>query len=69
MLNGRTVLPSLIYFLFVFALYRVSFWLPSIIKAAGVTSGLSDSRRRHASRLTAPVFLSCQSSAGLHTVN
>lgn len=38
--SGRTWLLAIIYFLFVFALYGVSFWLPTIIKATGVTDSL-----------------------------
>ena len=38
--SGRTWLLSAIYFLFVFSLYGISFWLPSIIKAAGVADSL-----------------------------
>jgi D-galactonate transporter len=34
--SGKTWLLSVIYFLFVFSLYGISFWLPAIIKAAGV---------------------------------
>jgi D-galactonate transporter len=34
--SGKTWLLSAIYFLFVFSLYGISFWLPAIIKAAGV---------------------------------
>jgi D-galactonate transporter len=39
--NGRTWLLSAIYFLFVFSLYGVSFWLPTIIKTAGVKDALN----------------------------
>ena len=35
--SGRVWLMSLIYFSFVMGLYGVSFWLPTIIKATGVT--------------------------------
>jgi MFS family permease len=38
--SGRTWLLSVIYFLFVFSLYGISFWLPTIIKAAGVKDAL-----------------------------
>ena len=38
--SGRTWLLSAIYFLFVFSLYGISFWLPTIIKAAGVKDSL-----------------------------
>jgi D-galactonate transporter len=38
--SGRTWLLSAIYFLFVFSLYGISFWLPTIIKAAGVKDAL-----------------------------
>jgi D-galactonate transporter len=38
--SGRTWLLSMIYFLFVFSLYGISFWLPTIIKAAGVKDAL-----------------------------
>ncbi|QRX84420.1 MFS transporter [Glaciimonas sp. PAMC28666] len=38
--SARTWLLSLIYFLFVFSLYGISFWLPTIIKAAGVKDAL-----------------------------
>jgi len=38
--SGRTWLLSAIYFLLVFSLYGISFWLPSIIKAAGVADAL-----------------------------
>jgi D-galactonate transporter len=38
--SGKTWLLSAIYFLFVFSLYGVSFWLPAIIKAAGVQDAL-----------------------------
>jgi D-galactonate transporter len=38
--SGRTWLLSLIYFLFVFSLYGISFWLPTIIKATGVKDAL-----------------------------
>lgn len=39
--SARTWLLSLIYFLFVFSLYGISFWLPTIIKAAGVKDALN----------------------------
>ena len=39
--SGRTWLLSAIYFLFVFSLYGISFWLPTIIKATGVTDALN----------------------------
>jgi D-galactonate transporter len=39
--SGRTWLLSIIYFLFVFSLYGISFWLPTIIKAAGVKDALN----------------------------
>lgn len=39
--SGRTWLLSGIYFLFVFSLYGISFWLPTIIKATGVTDALN----------------------------
>ena len=35
--NGRVLMFSLTYFSFVMGLYGVSFWLPTIIKATGVT--------------------------------
>lgn len=38
--SGRTWLLSAIYFLFVFSLYGISFWLPTIIKATGVKDSL-----------------------------
>jgi nitrate/nitrite transporter NarK len=38
--SGRTWLLSAIYFLFVCSLYGISFWLPTIIKAAGVKDAL-----------------------------
>ena len=38
--SGRVWLMSLIYFSFVMGLYGVSFWLPTIIKATGVTDAL-----------------------------
>jgi D-galactonate transporter len=38
--SGKTWLLSVIYFLFVFSLYGISFWLPAIIKAAGVQDAL-----------------------------
>jgi D-galactonate transporter len=38
--SGRTWLLSMIYFLFVFSLYGISFWLPTIIKATGVKDAL-----------------------------
>jgi D-galactonate transporter len=38
--SGKTWLLSVIYFLFVFSLYGISFWLPAIIKAAGVKDAL-----------------------------
>ncbi|PUA17704.1 MFS transporter [Glaciimonas sp. PCH181] len=38
--SGRTWLLAAIYFLFVFSLYGISFWLPTIIKAAGVKDAL-----------------------------
>jgi len=38
--SGRTWLLAAIYFLFVFALYGISFWLPTIIKATGVKDAL-----------------------------
>jgi D-galactonate transporter len=38
--SGKTWLLSAIYFLFVFSLYGISFWLPAIIKAAGVQDAL-----------------------------
>lgn len=39
--SGRVWMMSLIYFSFVMGLYGVSFWLPTIIKATGVTDALS----------------------------
>ena len=39
--SPRVWLMSLIYFSFVMGLYGVSFWLPTIIKATGVTDALS----------------------------
>ncbi|WP_133650753.1 MFS transporter [Paraburkholderia flava] len=39
--SGRVWLMSLIYFSFVMGLYGVSFWLPTIIKATGVTDTLT----------------------------
>ena len=39
--SGRTWLLSIIYFLFVFSLYGISFWLPTIITAAGVKDALN----------------------------
>ncbi|MGF6778981.1 MFS transporter [Paraburkholderia sp. GAS334] len=39
--NPRVWLMSLIYFSFVMGLYGVSFWLPTIIKATGVTDAFS----------------------------
>ena len=39
--SGRTWLLSVIYFLFVFSVYGISFWLPTIIKAAGVKDALN----------------------------
>ena len=39
--NGRVWLMSAIYFAFVMGLYGVSFWLPTIIKATGVTDALN----------------------------
>jgi D-galactonate transporter len=39
--NPRVLLMSLIYFSFVMGLYGVSFWLPTIIKATGVTDSLT----------------------------
>jgi nitrate/nitrite transporter NarK len=38
--NGRVWLMSLTYFSFVMGLYGVGFWLPTIIKATGVTDAL-----------------------------
>jgi nitrate/nitrite transporter NarK len=38
--SGKTWLLSMIYFLLVFSLYGISFWLPAIIKAAGVQDAL-----------------------------
>jgi MFS family permease len=38
--SGRVWLMSLTYFSFVMGLYGVSFWLPTIIKATGVTDAL-----------------------------
>jgi D-galactonate transporter len=38
--SGRTWLFAAIYFLLVFALYGISFWLPTIIKAVGVKDAL-----------------------------
>lgn len=35
--SGRVLMLSLVYFSFVMGLYGVSFWLPTIIKATGVT--------------------------------
>jgi nitrate/nitrite transporter NarK len=40
MSNGRVWLLALVYFCFVSGLYGISFWLPSIIKAIGVTGAL-----------------------------
>lgn len=37
-LNGTVVLFALIYFLLLAGLYGVSFWLPSVIRAAGIAS-------------------------------
>lgn len=39
--NGRVWLGALIYFCFVMGLYGVSFWLPTIIKATGVSDPLN----------------------------
>jgi nitrate/nitrite transporter NarK len=39
--SGRVWLMSLTYFSFVMGLYGVSFWLPTIIKATGVTDALN----------------------------
>jgi len=39
--SPRVLLMSLIYFSFVMGLYGVSFWLPTIIKATGVTDALT----------------------------
>lgn len=39
--SGRVWVMSLTYFSFVMGLYGVSFWLPTIIKATGVTDALS----------------------------
>jgi D-galactonate transporter len=39
--SGRVWLMSLTYFSFVMGLYGVSFWLPTIIKATGVTDALT----------------------------
>ena len=39
--NGRVWSMSLTYFSFVMGLYGVSFWLPTIIKATGVTDALN----------------------------
>ncbi|TKC83057.1 MFS transporter [Trinickia terrae] len=39
--SPRVLLMSLIYFSFVMGLYGVSFWLPTIIKATGVTDALA----------------------------
>jgi len=39
--NARVWVMSLTYFSFVMGLYGVSFWLPTIIKATGVTDALS----------------------------
>jgi D-galactonate transporter len=39
--NGRVWIMSLTYFSFVMGLYGVSFWLPTIIKATGVTDALT----------------------------
>eukprot|EP00456_Euglypha_rotunda_P028005 TRINITY_DN2229_c0_g1_i30.p1 TRINITY_DN2229_c0_g1~~TRINITY_DN2229_c0_g1_i30.p1 ORF type:complete len:211 (-),score=53.94 TRINITY_DN2229_c0_g1_i30:11-643(-) len=38
--NPRVLLLSCIYFFFTMGLYGVSFWLPSIVKASGVTDPL-----------------------------
>jgi hypothetical protein len=39
--NPRVLLLSAIYFFFTMGLYGVSFWLPSIVKASGVTDTLN----------------------------
>lgn len=39
--NPRVLLLSAIYFFFTMGLYGVSFWLPSIVKASGVTSTMN----------------------------
>ncbi|BCF97854.1 MFS transporter [Paraburkholderia sp. PGU19] len=41
MLSPRVLMMSLIYFSFVMGLYGVSFWLPTIIKATGVTDAFT----------------------------